>query len=185
MRKVSCKIKELLIFIYTHMLYYKREKILLKYSQRQNLRQKANIFHSMVYFIIYAWYVKALFFSSLCFCFSFLKCEPFSLSQFFIAQQALNIDEKSFPKMSNNKKIFFSGNSQFFVSYSRKNKKNRYLWKKNIFCKVIFHKIIIIIIICRCIIRWHSKTDIPNNAAVSIALYNFSLLQWHIKLKAF
>ena len=39
--------------IHTYAAYYTR-KILLKYSQRLNLRQKANIFHSMVYFIIYA-----------------------------------------------------------------------------------------------------------------------------------
>lgn len=67
------------------------------------------------------------------FCFSFFKCEPFSLSQFFIAQQALNIDEKSFLKMSNNKKIFFSGNSQFFVSYPKKRRKIVIYEKKNIF----------------------------------------------------
>ena len=189
MRKVSCKIKELLIFIYTHMLCTTRVKILLKYSQRQNLRQKANIFHSMVYFIIYAWYVKA----SLCFfsCLSFFSSASLlvSLTIFFIAQQALNIDEKSFLKMNNNKKnIFFSVERKFsiFRKLLEWLKRRKIVIYEIFLCKVIFHKIIIIIIIiCRCIIWWHSKTDLPNNAAVSIALYNFSLLQWHIKLKAF
>lgn len=194
MRKVSCKIKELLIFIYTHMLCTTWEEILLKYSQRQNLRQKANIFHSMVYFIIYAWYVKA----SLCFAsfFFFLFFSSASLlvsHNFFYSSTSIKHWWKKFPQNEQQqqpkKKYFFSVERKFSIfrklldSIKKIKKKNRYLW--NFLCKVIFHKIIIIIIICRCIIRWHSKTDIPNNAAVSIALNNFSLLQWHIKLKAF
>lgn len=136
MRKVSCKIKELFIFIYTHMLCTTWEEILLKYSQRQNLRQKANIFHSMVYFIIYAWYVKA----SLCFFFSlFLKCEPFSLSQiFFYSSTSIKHWWKKFPQNEQQKQpkkkrnfLVWKGNSQFFESYSRTPKKE----EKSLFMK--------------------------------------------------